>query len=277
METYAGVKRELDEGWFEPRFKDAMGMSNEAMRALEASRTWVEMECLRQVELLFLAALAKASDLVGGACQVLREVGLRAARDGETPVLELATDFFHSFLRATINARDVRSAYHVLYQYRLLGEALLEDAPDTVGEMAQRLAYYAGVVVQAGLDFVAETIAYDLGTLCHKAHEKRSAAFEPAMGALASLPHKNLAGQPLRGVHKASLILAAWLELAEDTRGAALLAPVKGLDPGVRAGVFSDLLDKPPQRFWEVTDRLVNFDYTPPEVRVALERIKSRM
>jgi len=277
METYAGVKREIDEGWFKPRFKDAMGMSNEAMRALEASRTWVEMECLRQVELLFLSALAKASDLVGAACQVLREVGLRAARDGETPVLELATDFFHSFLRATINARDVRSAYHVLYQYRLLAEALLEDAPDTVGEMAQRLCYYAGVVVQAGLDFVAETIAYDLGTLCHKAHDRESAAFESVMGALASLPHKNLAGQPLKGVHKASLILAAQLELAQDARGAALLAPVKGLSHDVRAGVFSDLLDEPPQRFWEVTDRLVNFDYTPPELRAAIEHIKSRM
>ncbi len=278
MEAYASVKHELPEAWFEPTFRDAMRMSNEAMDALEEDRTWVEMECLRQVELVFLAALDRAPDLVGAACQVLREVGLRAARDDRLPVLGLATDFFHSFIRATINRREVRSAYHVLYQYRLLAEGLIEGAPDTVGEMAQRLRYYAEAAVHAGLNFVAETIAYDLGTLCHKAHETGSPAFEPAIAALGSLPRKSLRGQPLKGVHKASLILAARLELEDDVaRGAPLLAPLKGLGADVWAEFFADLLDDPPERFWEVTDRLVNFDYTPPEVREAIERLRARM
>jgi hypothetical protein len=235
------------------------------------------MECLRQVELIFLGALKQAPDLVGAACQVLREVGMRAVRDERRAVLELTTDFLHSFIRATISRRDVRSAYHVLYQYRHLAEGLLEPAPDMVGTMARRLAYYADVAVQAGLSFVAETTAYDLGALASRAHEAGSAAFDGLLGALVAMPRASVARRPLGGVHKASVILAARLELAgAEAAAAPLLAPVTHLDADVRASLFSDLLDNPPERFWEVTDRLVNFDHTPPEVREQIARIKAR-
>ena len=275
MKAYAGVKGELPDGWFKAGFDRGMRLSDEAARALEASRTWVETECLQQVELLFLATMAEATDLVGAACQVVRQAGMRAVRDEDAPVLELARHFLHSFLRATITRRDVRSAYHVLYQYRLFAGQLMPAAPEAVGEMAQRLSYYARAALEAGLPFVAETIAYDLGTLAHDARETDSPAFEPLVKAFAGMPHTDTAAQPLRGVHKASLILAARLELAGDAQGAtALAASTKKLGPDVKAGLFADLLDGPPERFWEVTDRVVNFDHTPPEVRKVLTRLK---
>jgi hypothetical protein len=251
-------------------------MSNEAMEALEASRTWIEMECLRQVELVFLASLPKAPDLVGTACQVLRVVGLRGAYENDLPVLGLTTDFFHSFLRATINRRDVRSAYHVLYQYRLLAEELLKRTPGAVGEMGKRLAYYADAAVQVGLGFVAETIAYDLGVVTQRAREQESEAFGPLLAAFLSLPKQTLTKRPLKGVLKASVILAARLTMAGDTDdGGRVLEPLKTAEDETRREVFADLLDNPPERFWEVTDRLINFDYTPPDVRDTIRGIKS--
>ena len=276
--AYPGVKGALPAAWFEPTFRDAMRMSNEAMEALEASRTWVEMECLRQVELMFLASLAKAADLVGTACQVLRMVSLRAAHENDLPVLGLTTDFFHSFIRAAINRRDVRSAYHVLYQYRLLAEELLKRTPGIVGDMGRRLAYYADAAVQAGLSFVAETIAYDLGVVTHRAREQESEAFGPLLTAVMWLPKQTLTKRPLKGVYKASIILAARLELAGDADNARrLLEPIKALEDDVRFEVFADLLDNPPERFWEVTDRLINFDYTPPDVREGIRGIRDRL
>jgi hypothetical protein len=278
MEAYAAVKSGLPAGWFRARFADIVRMSKEAVHSLEESRTWVEMECLQQVELLFLATTTKATDLVGAACQVVRQVGMRAVRDGDEPVLELARHFLHTFLRASINRRDVRSAYHVLYQYRLFAEQLLGEAPDCVVLMGHRLQYYAEVALQAGLPFVAETVAYDLGTLVHRARETGSAAFEPLAAAFSALPSQSLAARPLKGVHKAGLILAARLELAGDAkRAAALVEPTKALAPETRSEIFADLLDNPPERFWEVTDRLVNFDYTGPEVREVLARYKGGM
>ncbi|MBN1918960.1 MAG: DUF2254 domain-containing protein [Verrucomicrobia bacterium] len=276
--SYPGVKGALPEAWFQPTFRDAMRMSNEAMEALEASRTWVEMECLRQVELVFLASLAKAPDLVGTACQVLRVVGLRGAHENDLPVLGLATDLFHSFVRAAVNRRDVRSAYHVLYQYRLLAEELLKRTPGVVGDMGKRLAYYADAAVQTGLNFVAETIAYDLGVVTHQAREQGSEAFQALLAAFTALPRQTATKRPVRGVLKASVILAARLELAGETDSARpLLEPVRTLDEDVRREVFADLLDNPPERFWEVTDRLINFDYTPPDVREAILSIKNRL
>ena len=278
MEAYSEVKGRLPAAWFKTRFDDTMRMSGEAVRALEESRTWVETECLQLVELLFLATMAEATDLVGAACQVVRQVGMRATRDEDGPVLELARHFLHSFLRAAINKPDVRSAYHVLYQYRLFAEQLLREAPESVAEMARRLRYYADVAVQARLPFVAETIAYDLGTLSYQAREADSPTFEALVTAFAALPRTSLSGRPLRGVHKASLILAARLQLDKDEkRAAALIEPVKELAADLVEGLFADLLDEPPERFWEVTDRLVNFDYTPPEVREALARFKSKI
>ncbi len=278
MEAYSEVKSALPPGWFRARFADILRMSKEAVHSLEESRTWVEMECLQQVELLFLATMAEPTDLVGAACQVVRQTGMHAMRDGDEPVLELTRHFLHTFLRASINRRDVRSAYHVLYQYRLFAEQLLTEAPECVELMAHRLQYYAGVALQAGLPFVTETAAYDLGTLADRAREAGSAAFEPLVKALADLPYQTPGGRPLRGVHKASLILAARLELAGDTkRAAGLIEPTKAIEPDVRDSLFADLLDEPPERFWEVTDRLVNFDYTPPEVREVLSRYKRGM
>jgi len=275
MRDYAGIKGTLPDAWFKASLDRGMRMSREAAQALEESRTWVEMECLQQVELLLLATMAEATDLVGAACQVVRQTGLNAVRDTDEPVLELARHFLHSFLRASINRRDVRSAYHVLYQYRLFAEQLIKQSPQSMTEIGHRLRYYAAAAVQAGLPFIAETIAYDLGSLIHKAREAESQAFEPLVIAFTGLPRDSAGGQPLRGVYKASLILAARLECAGDgERVAPLLATIRKLDADVRTGLFADLLDNPPEHFWEVTDRFVNFDYTPPDVREVLVRLK---
>ena len=48
-----------------------------------------------------------------------------AAKDAE--LVELVFRFMNSYLRATLNARDVRTAYNVLNQYRLLVEPMLRQ------------------------------------------------------------------------------------------------------------------------------------------------------
>jgi hypothetical protein len=54
-----------------------------------------------------------------------RLLGERAVEAGDMGLLRTIMKFFNTFLRATINARDVRTAYNVLNQYRLLTESVL--------------------------------------------------------------------------------------------------------------------------------------------------------
>ena len=40
-------------------------------------------------------------------------------------MVELAIKFFNTYLRAAINGGDVRTAYSVIHQYRMLAQSLL--------------------------------------------------------------------------------------------------------------------------------------------------------
>ena len=48
-------------------------------------------------------------------------------------VLQLVVKFFNTYLRATLNARDVRTAYNILNQYRILTEEIIRAGMDEDG------------------------------------------------------------------------------------------------------------------------------------------------
>lgn len=53
-------------------------------------------------------------------------VSAMAGWDNSPELLELCIRCFNSYLRTTINARDPRTTYYLMNQYRLLAECLLE-------------------------------------------------------------------------------------------------------------------------------------------------------
>ena len=56
-----------------------------------------------------------------------RYVGEAALAAGDREVLALTVKFLNTYLRAALNARDVRTAYNVLNQYRQLAECVAGD------------------------------------------------------------------------------------------------------------------------------------------------------
>src|SRR6201999_2913482 len=73
-----------------------------------------------------------------------------SARDEEA--LALAVKFFNTYLRATLNAQNIRTAYNILNQYRQLTERALELGPSEkvdqtalVTQIAFFLKYYAQI------------------------------------------------------------------------------------------------------------------------------------
>ena len=119
----------------------------------------------------------------------------RRSRPRTSDALALAVKFFNTYLRATLNTRDVRTAYNVLNQYRQLAEAHL-DAPATdrrVGCWRDRglLQVLRADRARASISgFITETVAYDLATLCELLLRAGSPAHDGLLGACSSSTRK---------------------------------------------------------------------------------------
>jgi hypothetical protein len=103
-----------------------------------------------------------------------RYIGEAAASKRRREVVRLVFRFMNSYLRATLNAKAVRTAYNVMNQYRLLVEAMIKDGRrDRARGRRPHDLLRPHVSFDMKLGFVTETVAYDVGSLCQLAHEPR--------------------------------------------------------------------------------------------------------
>ena len=158
-----------------------------------------------------------------------RRLGEAAARRRRPAALDLAIKFFNTYLRATFNANDIRTAYNTLHQYRQLGEMIIGEgrqiirraasrsereqwrpasAPTVVEhravEIARFMRYYSGIAFQRGMVFIAEVIAHDIGTLCAEAFRARSACHQQLLRLLARGRRRHRVRRPAEGARAAS-------------------------------------------------------------------------
>ena len=156
---------------------------------------------------------------------------------------------FHSYLRTAINARDPRTAYYVLHQYRMLGEDLLaKDLEPAALEVAGRIRFYGRLAGTSGLPFLLEVAAYDLAHMVEAAADK-PAARDALLEVLLATDYEG-AENPL-GVRRAQMQLATFFlargEEAPARRIAADLAterrePVADRARRTRAGGVASVL-----------------------------------
>ena len=106
---------------------DFVAMDPESLRDLETRRTWVEWKALRQYLGIYNEAQGAMPDINYLVAIDTRYVGEAAAAKGDGEVVRLVFRFMNSYLRATINAKAVRTAYNLLKQYRLLVEAMIKS------------------------------------------------------------------------------------------------------------------------------------------------------
>jgi len=257
---------------------DFVSMSPESLDDLEERRNWLEFKVLRQYQSIYSEALTQMRDINYVVAIDTRYVGEAAIRVGDPEVLRLVVKFFNTYMRATLNAKDVRTAYNVLNQYRQLAEAVLRAGwHEKAIELAGFLKYYGHLSFAMKLPFVTETVAYDLCALCEVAHDVASAAEERLLDIFLEVDQPEHEGEihdtGLRGVRKAQAKLATYYL-------------VKNAEPLARR-IWEDMADERPERlrsiheelagvtskdFWEIIDRGTNFDYLPPERKEALER-----
>jgi quinoprotein glucose dehydrogenase len=284
LREYLPLRRELPTRWFEiegtlAHDPDFVSMAPVAMAEIREQRIWLETKVLRQYLALFSESLGDARDVANLIALETRRLGVESI-EHHPALLDLVTRFFNSYLRAAVNAHDLRTAYFVLDQYRLLGEATLaaRDGWRTL-EIAGHLRFYGQLAYEMDQPFLLEAVAYDLARLVEGAVE----AERPEAAALLDLflevdrePESPEQEERLRGVRRAQVQLATFfLARGDEPRARRIFEDMKDERPERLAAVRDELMTEERAQYWEFTDRGVNFSYLPPARRAHVVRFFS--
>jgi hypothetical protein len=182
----------------------------------------------------------------------------------------------NSYLRSALNVRDVRTVYNVLNQYRLLVQAMLRTGNSaTALQGVKHMIYYGHVGFDMQLDFVTETVAYDISALCQYANEVKSDVEDDILSILLHLDQPKRAHHEDRaffGVRKAQVKLAAYyLVEGEEERARVISRDLAHEDAGRLTTIRDSLQSVTSKDFWEIIDRGRNFEYMPETHRQALD------
>jgi len=277
---YLAVKDRAHESWFQigetiRDNPDFVAMDPESLRDLERRRTWVEWKALRQYLGIYNEAQGSMPDINYLIAIDTRYIGEAAAARGDRELISLVFRFMNSYLRATLNARAVRTAYNVLNQYRKLVEAMVraglhEIASDAVGHMN----YYGRTSYDMQLGFVTETVAYDISALCELAHQI-GGHDEQMLGLFLELDQPLRARKQelgLQGIRKAQVKLACYYLEAGESARARRIAHDMCMETGDRLRQIREQLERVESKdFWEIIDRGRNFEYMPPKQRARMD------
>ncbi len=277
---YQKVRETLESNWFRVEGElahnpDFVSMSEEVLEAVTRRRIWFEMKVLRKYQTLYNEALNRMRDINYLIAINTRHIAEWALEHGHEELFELVLKFFNTYLRATVNARDVRTAYNVLNQYRLLAERALQYSDGSTSiEIARYFKYYGLVGYNAKLPFVLETVAYDLCALNELAFDERSPASRELLRIFLEVDKESESAVQevsLRGVRKAQVKLATYYLLKGDEPLAREIYRDMERERRDRlASIRDELLQVKSSEFWEISDRGVNFDYLSPERKTKL-------
>jgi hypothetical protein len=261
---------------------DFVSLSDQAVGDLEDRGTWVEWKILRQYQMLFGESLGQIKDNCYLIAIDTRRLGEAAGRRGDLHALDLAIKFFNTYLRATINAGDIRTGYNILHQYRQLAEFVLTHGKDgeiqddrrealqhRALQIAKFMRYYSSVSYSRDMRFLTEVIAHDLGAVCEIAFNKHLAVHDDLLQVfLAVDEHAETTEQEktLRGVRRAQIKLATSYLAAGAEDYARQIQQDMVEEPLERLqSIWQELRSLDTREFWEVNDRGTNFDYLAPE------------
>ncbi|HHH30033.1 MAG TPA: hypothetical protein ENK57_17045 [Polyangiaceae bacterium] len=276
------LKPHASPSWFElgrgiRQNPDFVAMEAESRRDLVERKTWVEWKVMRQYLGIYSEALSTMPDINYLIAIDTRYIGEAAAETNDDELIELTFRFMNSYLRATLNAKNVRTAYNVFNQYRQLVEAMMRHghgkwAATAVGHMK----YYGHVSYDMNLSFVTETVAYDMGTLCEVAHQLELPEHDEILDTFLQLDRdtaRKSEERALKGVRKAQTKLAAYYLMVKEREKARLIYLDMEHDPPDRLEAIKAELERVETKdFWEIIDRGRNFEYMPPKQKRAMRR-----
>ena len=277
---YVRIRPQLPVGWFDvtpsvARDPDFFALAPETMSEVRAQGIWLERKVFRRYLSLMIQCALNSRD-------VANLIGINTQRiasdlgPGFPDLLELCLRTFNSYLRVTIGARDARTAYFLMNQYRIIGERLLQEGQaDEAVAISRYLREYGQLAHNMGLSFLLETAAYDVMQMVEDAMDLNSPAVDPLLDTLLQLDQEikeESQEDSLLGVRRSQIQLATlFLQRGDEVRFQRIVDDLREerLErlERLKQGLLTD--DRP--QFWELMDRGVNFSYLLPERRQFLE------
>ncbi|MCB9679203.1 MAG: DUF2254 domain-containing protein [Alphaproteobacteria bacterium] len=273
--------------WFDSRFlatndQDFVALHEAMVVALEERRTWVEMKVLRQYQTVFGAAANRMRDINHLVGIQTRRLAMDAWHSGDQPSVAQSIRFLNTYLRASLNAHDVRTSYNLLNEYRVLAEDFLEVGDyDRLMEVAVHIRFYGQLAFAMNTGFILEVAAYDLCSLLERVHVNKLECHDHMLvGIFLELDREPEGGKTqeasLRGVRKAQIKLAThYLAHGDEASARRIFRDMRGERRERIQSIRAELEAVTDQEYWEVSDRGINFEWLPPERRAELPRFFS--
>ncbi|HEY5646915.1 MAG TPA: DUF2254 family protein [Pseudomonadales bacterium] len=283
---YAQIRTSLPESWFEiseaiSRDPDFIALTDDSVDQVAEDRIWLETKVFRQLYSLMSQSAGHSRDvanLIGiNTSLIAQDLG-----NGNPALLRLCVRAFNSYLRATINARDARTAYYLMDQYRDVAEYYLSrDDGALAQEIAGYFKLYGQTAHQNGMSFLLDAAAYDVVHLIEKAVAADSGCVDGLLSVLLELDQEikeEYQEDSLLGVRRSQIQLATlFLKLGDEARVARIVADLKAERLSRLNRLKQGLEQEGRPQYWELTDRGANFSYLDPERRQYLEPLFERL
>jgi len=269
LHDYWQHKQRLADAWFVADPAVFLGYSPRALDELSDSRAWVEMKILSEARQLLGSAVGKLPEVVSSVAEVMRRTATAQATQADPALRQLVTEYFNTCIRLAINRKDPRAVFILFDQYRQFAEALLAHDAELVEEIAYYFEYYGQVARDAGLPFVVEAVAHDLGALVQNVwqtgHAIRHALLERFLN------YDRLSKATLPGVRRAQAILASYFLLhGEQGPVERVRASLRELPAATRQALAEELIRIKRENYWEINERRINMDYVAEPQREKL-------
>ncbi len=208
---------------------DFLTVPDESITDLVSRKTWLEWKIFRQYLLLFNESMDTLKEVcyhVAMNTRIIAEATCAPER-ADMHTLDLAIKFFNTYIRAAINKATVHTVYIILFQYRKLGESLINYAKelkrdktyysigtsleDRVLQIAKYMRYYSAEVFNRRLFFLVEVIAHDIRVLCETACEHESVIHDKLLDVFMTVFDANDPSHPeaaIKGMRRAQICLA---------------------------------------------------------------------
>lgn len=281
---YQKEKVYLPTEWFDASRSFFLGISKIHCQDLVNQKIWLEARVFMEFELMFKTALNKLPDVVSQIALTTTKILEKATSNADRQTLTLLINYYNTFIRLALNAKNQKAIFSLFYQYRQMAEYLLDFQQDLLlQKIAFYFKYYAQQSLQNGLWFACTTTCYDLGLLLQQAFNKKARCFGQLLVTMLQFDNcfedsKDVNLIALDGARKALLVLAAYLQSKGDTIFVQQIAKfLKNKEPQARlVALKNQLLEVQDPRFWEITDRGVNFEYISDAQKESLQTFYDR-
>lgn len=282
---YQKLKTRFDWQWFAISPEEERGLPEEAINILIQERTWFEFKILHHLEVAYTSALNKMWQVVAQIAEIAHIVGKTARAKNDNNVLALSIKFMNTYMRQCINRHDIRAFYNTSYRYRNLAEDIATVSPMRSLEIIKYLNYYGMAALDKDMMFAWDITFYDIGHIVEYVYrnnieEQRKflTAFLNTQNDSASLLASPQGGVIFHttGTIKAILILLSYYletDLSEEIQ--ILEDYLQTVNAKLVHQAADELLRVEGKEFWEIIDRIVNFDYLEESRRMHLKEFIS--